>query len=76
VDVWRRDVAPSNDLRRWYGHDPARFAEFHRRSRAALEREPPHAVLEQLRALCRQGPLTLVFAAKAKDAETIDTPHG
>ena len=68
VDVWLRDVAPSNDLRRWYGHEPARFAEFRRRYRAEREREPAHTVLEQLCALCRKGPLTLIFAAK--DAET------
>ena len=67
VDVWLRDVAPSDELRRWYGHDPARFAEFRRRYRAELEREPASGALEQLRALRRKGPLTLVFAARAAE---------
>jgi uncharacterized protein YeaO (DUF488 family) len=36
LDDWLRDVAPSDGLRRWYGHDPARFAEFSERYRAEL----------------------------------------
>ena len=35
-DAWVRDLAPSNALRKWYGHEPARFAEFRRRYRAEL----------------------------------------
>jgi uncharacterized protein YeaO (DUF488 family) len=64
VDVWLRDVAPSDELRRWYHHEPERSDEFRRRYRAEVEREPARAALERLRALQREGPLTLVFAAK------------
>jgi uncharacterized protein YeaO (DUF488 family) len=39
-DEWEKDVAPSTELRRWYGHDPGRFAEFARRYRAELAGEP------------------------------------
>ena len=37
IDLWLKDVAPGTDLRKWYGHDPARWAEFCRRYRAELK---------------------------------------
>jgi uncharacterized protein YeaO (DUF488 family) len=62
VDRWMRDLAPSTALRKWFGHDPARWDEFRRRYAAELrERE---ALLEELRGLARQGPVTLVFGAR------------
>jgi len=62
VDLWLRDVAPSTALRQWFGHDPARWSEFRRRYRAELKRQPE--ALAQLRALARQGRVTLVFGAR------------
>jgi uncharacterized protein YeaO (DUF488 family) len=59
---WLKDVAPSPDLRRWYGHDLARWEEFTERYRAELAEK--RDILDQLRALRRRGPVTLVFAAK------------
>jgi uncharacterized protein YeaO (DUF488 family) len=62
VDHWMRDLAPSTALRKWFGHDPARWDEFRRRYAAELrERE---AQLEALRDLARRGPVTLVFGAR------------
>jgi len=61
IDAWMKEVAPSSALRKWFGHDPARWQEFRRRYLKEL-REHPDA-LERLRALARQGPITLVFAA-------------
>lgn len=61
VDLWLKDVAPSTDLRKWFGHDPARWNEFRARYRAELEAQP--ALVEQLRARARNGPLTLVYSA-------------
>jgi uncharacterized protein YeaO (DUF488 family) len=67
LDEWRKDVAPSPALRKWYAHDPARFAEFRRRYRAEL-REPDRAkALEHLRSLTRRRNLTLLTATKAAD---------
>jgi uncharacterized protein YeaO (DUF488 family) len=63
VDIWLKEVAPSNDLRKWFGHDPEKFAEFRRRYVAELESEPGQGALARLRDLARQGPVTLVFAA-------------
>ena len=60
--AWDRDIAPSPELRKWYGHDPARWEEFRARYRSELEAHAPD--LERLRALARSGPLTLVFAAR------------
>lgn len=67
LDLWLRDVAPSTELRKWYGHDPAKFAEFADRYRKELK-DPEHATaLDQLRELAKKGPLTLLTASKAVD---------
>jgi uncharacterized protein YeaO (DUF488 family) len=62
LDLWLQDIAPSPELRQWYGHDPARWGEFQVRYRKELE-ERPEAVAT-LRELARRGPLTLLFAAR------------
>ena len=59
---WLKDIAPSPDLRKWYGHDLARWEEFRERYRAELAEKKD--ILDQLRALRRRGAVTLVFAAK------------
>ncbi|ODR99286.1 hypothetical protein AUC68_04640 [Methyloceanibacter methanicus] len=59
---WLKDIAPSPDLRKWYGHDLARWEEFRERYQAELT-EKQH-LLDQLRALRAEGPVTLVFAAR------------
>ena len=67
LDEWCKQIAPSTGLRKWYGHDPGKFAEFAQRYRAELG-DPEHAeALDQLRELARQGPLTLITAAKRSD---------
>ena len=65
VDRWDRDIAPSPELRKWYGHDIARWEEFRARYLAELRYRGP--ALEDLRALARAGRLTLVFAARDPD---------
>jgi uncharacterized protein YeaO (DUF488 family) len=62
---WLKDIAPSTDLRKWYGHDLARWEEFKERYRAELK-EKQHLV-EQMRMLHASGPVTLVFAAKDEE---------
>jgi uncharacterized protein YeaO (DUF488 family) len=64
LDEWARDVAPSSELRRWYGHDPARFGEFRRRYREELGQPGARAALDRLRALTAAGPVTLLTATK------------
>ena len=63
VDVWLKDVAPSRDLRTWFGHDPAKFDEFRRRYEAELAQEPGRAALAELREMARKQHVTLIFAA-------------
>ncbi|MEO7235160.1 MAG: DUF488 family protein [Lapillicoccus sp.] len=70
IDVWLKGVAPSTQLRTWYGHEPARFEEFGRRYRAELTAGEPAAALTHLRALVRDcGPagLTLLTSTKRYD---------
>jgi uncharacterized protein YeaO (DUF488 family) len=64
VDLWLKDVAPSTELRKWYGHDPLKFVAFRERYRHELEVEPGRAALQQVRVLARKGPVTLVFGAR------------
>ena len=63
VDVWLKEVAPSNELRKWFAHDPEKFAEFRRRYEASLASESGQEALAKLRDMGRQGPVTLVFGA-------------
>jgi uncharacterized protein YeaO (DUF488 family) len=63
VDLWLKEIAPSNELRTWYHHDPAKFDEFRERYEAELDSGPTHDALNRLRELVRQQPVTLVFAA-------------
>jgi uncharacterized protein YeaO (DUF488 family) len=67
LDHWCRDVAPSTELRRWYGHDPERFADFGERYRRELCEPGPAAALAALRGLADRGTLTLLTATKAVD---------
>ena len=60
IAVWLKEVAPSAELRKWYGHDPERWEEFRRRYRDEL-RSNPEAVSE-LRGKEREGKVTLVYA--------------
>lgn len=61
IDEWIKEIAPSTSLRKWFGHDPARWAEFQHRYEAEVRQHPEY--LERLRTLAREGPLTLVFSA-------------
>ena len=67
IDLWLKEIAPSNELRTWFGHEPARFDEFRHRYEAELASGPAHDALARLRELAGQHPVTLVFAAR--DAE-------
>ena len=67
LDEWCKDIAPSTELRKWYGHDPDRFVEFARKYRAELD-DPEHAAaLAQLKELAGHGRLTLLTATKRSD---------
>ena len=62
VDDWLRELAPSTGLRKWFGHDPARWAEFRKRYRVELRE---HALqLKALRRLAARQRITLIYSAK------------
>ena len=64
IDRWLKEIAPSTELRHWFGHDPVRWSEFRRRYRKELGNHPKE--IDELHSLARQGPVTLVFAARDK----------
>jgi uncharacterized protein YeaO (DUF488 family) len=64
LDEWLKAVAPSDELRRWYGHEPVRFAEFKRRYEAELKDPERSEALRHLREEARSGPVTLLTATK------------
>ena len=67
IDLWLKEIAPSNELRTWFGHDPAKFAEFRRRYETELASDTGKAALTRLRQLVHQQHVTLVFAARDSD---------
>lgn len=61
IDLWLKDLAPSTQLRKWFGHDPARWGEFQRRYADEVDQHPE--LFKQLRDLAQKGRVTLVYAA-------------
>lgn len=64
VGRWMKDVAPSTELRRWYGHDPAKFTEFVRRYQAELDEPAASDALRELRGIAAERDVALVTATK------------
>jgi uncharacterized protein YeaO (DUF488 family) len=64
LDMWLRELGPSDELRKWFGHRPDRWDEFRRRYREELRSESQLALLDQLGELARRGPLTLLYSAR------------
>ena len=62
IDDWLKDLSPSTELRKWFGHDPARWDEFQRRFASELQRHQDEQ--NRLREMARHGPVTLVYAAR------------
>ena len=61
IDEWMKAIAPSTELRNWFGHAPERWPEFQRRYRSEIRQHP--AELKRLHELAQEGPITLVYAA-------------
>lgn len=63
IDVWMKEVAPSDALRKWFGHDPEKWKQFQKKYRAELAKNP--SPLKELRAMQKKhGTVTLLFGAK------------
>ncbi len=65
VDIWMKDIAPSRELRKWYGHSLDRWPAFRDRYRIELDTNP--AATKHLLDICNTGVVTLLFAAKDED---------
>jgi uncharacterized protein YeaO (DUF488 family) len=62
-DLWRKEVAPSTELRKWFGHDPAKWPEFRRRYLEELAQEPARTAAATIRRKAEAGNVTLVYSA-------------
>jgi uncharacterized protein YeaO (DUF488 family) len=62
LDRWMKEIAPSSELREWFGHDPARWQDFRGHYRKELRRHKQ--LLTELRSIARRRPLTLVYSAR------------
>lgn len=67
LDGWYKDLAPSTQLRKWFGHDPDRWSEFQKRYRAELRGEEAREPLAQIAKLARRGKVTLVYGARDEE---------
>lgn len=78
IDEWLRDIAPSDELRKWFSHDPSKWHDFVKRYRNELKAKKD--LIEKLRADVKKGTVTILFAAKDNEhnnavvlKEVIDT---
>jgi uncharacterized protein YeaO (DUF488 family) len=67
LDAWARDLGPSTGLRRWFGHDPARWTEFQARYQAELAEPARAQALDALAATARTGRVTIVYGARDRE---------
>ena len=67
LDTWARDLGPSTQLRKWFGHDPARWPEFRSRYQAELAEPAKAQALDALAAEARLGPVTIVYGARDRE---------
>jgi len=65
IDLWLKEIAPTAGLRKWFGHDPAKWEEFRKRYFAELEEHPES--VEELRRRAGNGRVTLVFGARDEE---------
>lgn len=64
LESWAKEVAPTTELRRWFGHDPEKWPEFRKRYREELRDDAHREALDSIRALAGAGCVTLVYSAR------------
>jgi uncharacterized protein YeaO (DUF488 family) len=67
LDAWARDLGPSNELRKWFGHDPARWTEFEARYHVELADPERSQALDDLAAIARRARVTIVYGARDRE---------
>ncbi len=65
LDLWLKEIAPSTELRKWFGHDPGKWKEFRNRYRAELKRHPDEVGL--IKSKAREHTVTLLYAARDQE---------
>ena len=65
IDLWLKDVAPSTELRKWFAHDPARWAEFQARYKDELKQHGEQ--IDLLKQKAAKGPVTLIYGARDQE---------
>lgn len=65
VELWLKDIGPSNELRKWFAHDPVKWKEFQKRYAAELKKN--EAIVSQLKEYTKNGTVTLVYSAKDEE---------
>lgn len=68
LDAWRKELAPSTELRKWFGHDPKKWDDFRTRYRTELRRPEQSEAIQELSRLARTKTVTLLYGAS-------DTEH-
>jgi uncharacterized protein YeaO (DUF488 family) len=71
LDAWEKDIAPSRELREWYGHDPAKWPEFRSRYMRELRAPGAKAILGDLVRRAKRGRVTLVYASRAAEISDV-----
>ena len=71
LDAWEKDIAPSRDLREWYGHDPAKWPEFRTRYTNELRTRAAKMVLADLARRAQNGRVTLVYGSRAAEISDV-----
>ena len=61
IDLWLKEIAPSTELRKWFGHDPEKWTEFRKRYKAELKKNKE--VVGELKSALKDGPATLIYSA-------------
>jgi uncharacterized protein YeaO (DUF488 family) len=67
ISAWIKEIAPSTELRKWFGHDPSRREEFRRRYARELQDPEKQVILRELAARSRHGVVTLLFGARDRE---------
>ncbi len=62
IDLWMREIAPSSELRKWFGHDPEKWTEFQKRYLDELKNN--QEMVDSILDMAKDGPVTLVYSAK------------
>jgi uncharacterized protein YeaO (DUF488 family) len=65
LDAWEKDIAPSDALRRWYGHDPKKWEEFQERYERELKMPEAQQILDSLAERAQNGVITLIYSSRA-----------